>query len=227
MNLTITQRSLIERVINAAETGTPDGNYGAISIYADGPHNIKQVTYGRAQTTEYGNLRKLVEMYVQTDGVYSKALLTYADKVGSIALTDNDEFKSLLKIAGRQDPVMRKIQDQFFEKVYFNPAMKWADDNGFTKALSALVIYDSQIHSGGILWLLRQKFDESPPSLGGDEKKWIREYIRVRHDWLTNHPRKVVQKSNYRTAAYIEQIRKENWDLAIVPLKMNGIDVNP
>jgi hypothetical protein len=33
MDKTENQRSLIERVINAAETGNPDGNYAAISIY--------------------------------------------------------------------------------------------------------------------------------------------------------------------------------------------------
>jgi chitosanase len=54
MNLTKDQRGLIERIINTAETGRPEGNYATISLYADGPHDIKQITYGRAQTTEYG-----------------------------------------------------------------------------------------------------------------------------------------------------------------------------
>lgn len=227
MNLTITQRSLLERVINAAETGSPEGDYAAISIYADGPNDIRQITYGRAQTTEYGNLRKLVEMYVQENGIYSNALRPYADKVGSIALTGDELFKSLLKSAGKKDPIMGKVQDKFFEEVYFKPAMKWADNNGFTTALSALVIYDSQIHSGGILWLLRQRFTENPPSLGGNEKKWISEYVRVRHNWLKNHHRKAVQKSAYRTRAYQEQILNDNWNLTITPINMNGINVNP
>ena len=164
MYLTAIQRNLIERLINTIETGRPDGDYGAISIYADGPNDIRQITYGRAQTTEYGNLRKLVKMYVAAGGVYSAALASYADRVGSESLTDNAQFKKHLKDAGRNDPVMRRIQDQFFEQVYFLPAMRWADDNGFTKALSALVIYDSYIHSGQILWFLRQRFVENPSS---------------------------------------------------------------
>jgi chitosanase len=221
------QRNIIERVINAAETGKPAGDYAAISIYADGPHDIKQITYGRAQTTEYGNLRKLVEMYVQANGSFSLALKPYAEKVGSLPLTDNAEFKALLRNAGKNDPVMRNIQDQFFDKVYFTPAMKWADDNGFTKPLSALVIYDSFIHSGSILWLLRQKFAENPPVLGGNENTWISEYIRVRSEWLASHHRAAVRASVYRTKAYKAQIVKNNWDLSIVPIDMNGTDVNP
>ncbi|NUU37744.1 chitosanase [Pseudomonas sp. C2B4] len=227
MFLTATQRNLIERVINTIETGKPDGVYGAISIYADGPNDIRQITYGRAQTTEYGNLRKLVKMYVAAGGAQSAALAPYADKVGSVALTDDDTFKNLLRTAGRNDPVMQSIQDQFFEKVYFSPAMQWADDNGFTTALSALVIYDSFIHSGQILWLLRQRFDESPPAMGGDEKIWISEYVSVRNKWLSQHHRPAVRKSVYRTKALLAQIAKDNWDLGIVPIEMNGTDVYP
>lgn len=227
MYLTAIQRNLIERLINTIETGRPDGDYGAISIYADGPNDIRQITYGRAQTTEYGNLRKLVQMYVAAGGVYSAALAPYADRIGSEPLTSNAQFKKLLKDAGQSDPVMRRIQDQFFEQVYFLRAMRWADENGFTKALSALIIYDSYIHSGQILWLLRQRFSENPPAMGGNEETWISEYVRVRHDWLASHHRPAVRKSIYRTSAFKEQIAAANWDLKKVPIEMNGTDVYP
>ncbi len=227
MYLTAIQRNLIERLINTIESGRPDGDYGAISIYADGPNDIRQITYGRAQTTEYGNLRKLVHMYVAAGGACSAAMVPYADKVGSEPLTESAQFKKLLRDAGRSDPVMRTIQDQFFEQVYFLPAMRWADDNGFTKALSALVIYDSFIHSGQVLWFLRQRFAENPPALGGKEETWVSEYVRVRHEWLSSHHRPAVRKSIYRTQAFKEQIATGNWDLKVVPVHMNGIDVYP
>ncbi|MGB9595503.1 MAG: chitosanase [Candidatus Poribacteria bacterium] len=227
MELTREQRSVIERVINAFETGKADGDYGCISIYNDGPHDIRQITYGRSQTTEYGNLRKLIEMYVQANGIYSSQLSNYADMVGSIPLTDNKDFKALLRNAGRNDPIMRKIQDEFFEKTYFIPAMKWADDNGFKLALSGLVIYDSFIHSGGILWLIRQRFPESPPVLGGDEKMWTSAYVSERHSWLKSHHRSAVRASSYRTADLKREIKKGNWDLSKLPIKANGIDVYP
>jgi len=68
MDLSPEQKRPIEHVVNVFETGTPDGDYGAISIYADGPHDIRQITYGRSQTTEYGNLRDLVQRYVAANG---------------------------------------------------------------------------------------------------------------------------------------------------------------
>ena len=227
MLLNADQRSLIERLINTVETGRPEGNYGAISIYADGPHNMRQITYGRAQTTEYGNLRKLVQMYVAAGGSYGPALAPYAEQLGSVPLTEDMTLRQLLRDAGRNDPLMRQIQDRFFAEVYFNPAMQWADENGFVKALSALVIYDSYIHSGQILWLLRQKFSENTPAAGGSEPAWIKAYVTARHAWLSNHSRPALQKSNYRTAAYLAQIAAGNWDLAQTPVRMNGTDVYP
>jgi chitosanase len=227
MILTTTQRTLIERVINTIETGKPEGDYSNISIFADGPHDIRQITYGRAQTTEYGNLRKLIIMYSKENGIHSLNLKPYIDKIGSNPLVNDASFKKLIREAGRNDPIMRKIQDQFFEEVYFLPAMKWADDNGFTLALSALVIYDSYIHSGQILWLLRNMFNESPPAAEGDEKEWIRDYINARHGWLASHHRPSVRKSIYRTQAFKAQISKGNWDLKTVPIATNGTDVFP
>jgi hypothetical protein len=225
MHLTANQRSLIERVINAIETGKPDGDYGAISIYPDGPHDIRQLTYGRAQTTEYGNLRKLVTMYVAAGGAFSDALAPFAHQVGSQPLTDNRAFRELLRQAGKTDPVMRTVQDRFFEEAYFLPAMRWADDHGFIEPLSMLVIYDSFIHSGGILWLLRQQFSAFPPVLGGSERRWIEDYMMVRLAWLSTHRRPAVRKSAYRAEALLTEIAAGNWDLSRLPIIVNGIRV--
>lgn len=227
MQLTREQKSTIERVINAFETGSADGNYGAISIYADGPHDIRQITYGRSQTTEYGNLRVLVQKYVDVGGTHSEALRPYVDRVGGTPLTEDAQFKTLLRQAGRQDPVMRSVQDAFFDDAYFNPAMKWADAHGFTMPLSALVIYDSFIHSGSILWVIRQRFAENPPGLGGDEGAWTRAYLRERENWLSASARPAVRKSVYRTKDMTREANRDNWDLSQLPVMANGAAVNP
>ncbi len=227
MQLTSTQKSIIERVVNCFETGKPNGDYGSISIYADGPHDIRQITYGRSQTTEYGKLRQLVHMYVDAYGTYSSALQPYADKVGSEELVDDQAFKSPLRRAGREDALMRRIQDRFFDEAYFVPAMKWADDHEFTLPLSALVIYDSFTHSGSILWIIRQKFREIPPDIGGDEKKWIKSYIRARYEWLSRHRRPEVRVSAYRTRDLEREVTRGNWNLAKLPIMANGIAVCP
>lgn len=225
MELTLTQKRLIERVINVFETGSPEGNYAAIVIFKDGPHNIRQITYGRSQTTEYGNLHELVKKYVQANGLFSSQLAPFADRVGRVALTDNAEFKDLLKRAGKEDPKMREVQDKFFDERYFKPAMKWADEHGFKDPLSALVIYDSFIHSGRVLQVIRQKFPESPPSNGGDERAWTKAYVNARHNWLKTHPRPIVQKTIYRTQCFKDEISRNNWDLSKTPVKANGTDV--
>jgi chitosanase len=102
--------------VNAFETGRPQGDYGAIALFYDGPHGIRQITYGRSQTTEYGKLRQLVARYAAAGGTYSKDLARYEDRVGEVPLTDDLQFRSLLRTAGRTDAVMRDVQDAFFEK---------------------------------------------------------------------------------------------------------------
>lgn len=220
------QKRMMERVINVFETGSPDGNYSTIAIFHDGPHDIRQITYGRSQTTEYGNLRRLVEDYVNANGQFSQQLQPFADKVGSVPLTDNAEFKNLLRKAGREDPVMARTQDKFFDEVYFRPAMKWARQNGFELPLSGLVIYDSYIHSGSILWVIRSKFPQSPPANGGDERAWTKAYVNARHNWLRNHPREVVRSTIYRTRCFSREIERGNWDLSQVPINANGVQVS-
>lgn len=227
MQLSDEQKSVIERVINAFETGKADGDYASISIYKDGPHDIPQITYGRSQTTEYGNLRELVELYIEADGLYSDNLKQFADLIGSSPLTDNSQFKQILRDAGRNNPIMQVVQDAFFDKRYFKPAMDWADKQGFVLPLSGLVIYDSFIHSGSILWLIRQRFAESPPGLGGREKVWTRDYVIERNKWLKNHHRSAVRKSSYRTEALLREINANNWDLSQLPIDANGVDVFP
>ena len=225
MQLNETQKRLVQRIVNVFETGSPDGDYSNISIYKDGPHNIRQITYGRSQTTEYGNLRTLVEQYVAVGGLFSKELRPFSNKVGSTPLTDDANFKHLLKRAGREDPLMRKTQDSFFDRVYYRPAIKWADVQGFMLPLSALVIYDSFIHSGSIIWVIRNMFPESPPASGGNEKAWTTAYVNARHRWLGSHPRPPVRNTVYRTRCFKNEVKRGNWDLSQVPINANGTKV--
>ena len=227
MQLTEQQTRLIERTINAIESGSPEGNYAALAVYADGPHNVRQITYGRAQTTEYGNLRELVRMYVAANGRLAAALANDVPRIGRTPLTDDLRFRALLRDAGRNDPAMRRIQDRFFDSRYFRPAIDWAERHGFALPLSALVIFDSFIHSGGMPSALCRRIGVRMPAAGGDERAWIDAYVRIRHDWLRHHPRAALHATIYRTHAWLEQIAKGNWDLAQMPLRVNGIDVTP
>lgn len=226
MNLTDTQRRLLVQVVNVFETGRPEGDYGAIAVFHDGPHDIRQITYGRSQTTEYGRLRELIRLYVDAPGRFSADLRPYADQVGTVPLVDDTRFKQLLRQAGREDREMQRIQDRFFDAAYFAPAMAWADTHGLVEALSGLVVYDSFIHSGGILWVIRGTFPESPPSAGGAERAWVSAYVDARHRWLGQHHRAAVRATRYRTACLKREVARDNWALATVPIIANGVPVS-
>lgn len=226
MILNKTQKSVIERVINVFETGSPQGNYAAIAIFKDGPNKIRQITYGRSQTTEYGNLRELVQNYANAGGKFSDAFKPFVSKIGVTPLTDNATFRDLLQRAGKEDPVMKSVQDAFFETRYFRPAQAWADQQGFKLPLSMLVIYDSFIHSGSIRQDIRNKFPEKPPASGGDEKAWITAYVNARQKYLANHSNPQVHPTVYRTQCFKDQIQKQNWNLDILPINAHGTDVS-
>jgi chitosanase len=229
MPISLQQKKKITQVVNVFETGTKDGKYENISIYADGPiiggSRIKQITYGRSQTTEYGVLKILVQQYIDNNGVYANDLKPYVQKIGKHpSLCTDTVFKNALKNAGKLDTIMRTTQDSFFDQLYFQPAFGWFTTMKFTHALSLLVIYDSYIHSGSILPLLRNKFPESVPKNGGDEKTWIIQYVAVRDEWLRFHSNKILRNTVYRTECFLDAINKNNWDLSKT-INANGTDV--
>ncbi len=219
-------KRLIERVVNVFETGTPDGKYSQITILADGKNGSRQITYGRSQTTEQGNLAKLIEMYIRNNGTFAEQFSKYIDKIGKQPLVDNKTFKDLLRSAGKEDEIMRSTQDEFFDLAYYKPAYEFFATNGFELPLSLLVIYDSYIHSGSIPQFLRKRFGEYPPAKGGDEKKWITSYVDVRHQWLKYHTNPILQRTIYRTQCFKDQITAENWQLDKLPVMANGVNVN-
>jgi chitosanase len=225
VRLSPTERRIVERVVNAFETGNADGDYAAISIYSDGPHDIRQITYGRSQTTEFGNLRQLVHDYAAARGRYSESLARYANAVGSRPLADDREFRSLLRAAGA-DPVMRSLQDQLFERGYYVPALQWARDHGLTLPLSALVVYDSFIQSGSMLWVIRESFPETLPVDGGGERTWLAAYVTARERFLATHRRQVVRTTVYRTRCLLREIERGNWHLNLLPIEANGVLVH-
>lgn len=212
--ITSQQKTKILQVINVFETGTKEGKYDTLVIYADGKNGSRQITYGRSQTTEQGNLKALIQMYISQDGIFASQLKVFVNKIGQESLVDNTAFKNLLRKSAREDVIMRTCQDDFFDILYYKPAFQFFQSNHFTTALSLLVIYDSFIHSGGVPSFLRERFPEKIPVNGGEEKKWITQYVNTRHLWLANHSKKILQKTIYRTECFKNQISTNNWDLS-------------
>ncbi len=205
------KKDKIQKIVNCFETGSPDGNYSDVSIFNDGPNKVRQLTYSKAQTTEYGHLPELLKRYVANNGLYAKDMAVKIPTLTKGAVNDK-EFISLLKKAGT-DSIMRSTADEFFDEKYYNPAMKWAETNGFSENLSRLVIYDSFIHSGGILSFLRNRFPARTPKDGGDEKTWITQYLDTRHQWLKFHSNKILRNTIYRTNDMKRAIAAKDWNL--------------
>lgn len=223
-DIIVEKKDKIQSILNVFETGSKEGKYGKVTIFSDGPKGIRQITYGKSQTTEWGNLNKLIKSYSEKNGVYSEFFKPYVSKIGKVSVVNDKELIKKLKEAG-EDPVMRETQNEFFDQYYWNPALEFFKENGFTYPLSMLIIYDSFIHSGGILSFLRNRFPAKTPVKGGDEKKWIEQYINVRHSWLSNHTRSILRKTTYRTRNMIDAITKNNWNLD-EKFNANGIIVD-
>lgn len=219
----------IVSIVNVFETGSLKGRYDSISIYKDGPvingEYTYQITYGKSQTTEFGNLRKLIELYVNNKGKYHEFFTPYLSRIGNQpSLRLDKEFKAHLKKSALEDPIMVSCQDEFFDILYFQPAVDWFQSNGFKSNLAALVIYDSFIHSGGIPTFLRNRFPARPPKYGGKEEDWIEQYVNVRHAWLANHSKTILRKTIYRTSLFKKLIKENNWKLE-GSIKVNGLTV--
>lgn len=204
------------QVLNVFETGRPEGDYSNVSIYKDGGGgSYRQITYGASQTTQDGNLDKLLYKYLDSNPTNQEAaaiISEYTPTKKDRSLVNNKQFIQALKDAGK-DPVMQTCQDEFFDEAYFIPAYKWFRENGFKLPLSMLVIYDSFIHSGGILSFLRKRFAEVPPAKGGDEKQWIQAYVNTRSNWLSNHSNKILRNTVYRMKTMQTLITCGDWNL--------------
>ena len=225
MQLTALQKAAAQAIVNIFETGSIRGNYGDVTLLRG---DSGQLTYGRSQTTlASGNLFLLCKDYsARTDGAYSPRFTSYlpALEACDTQLNNNMEFRGLLKDAG-DDPVMHEVQDAFFDRVYWDPAIRSADALGAQTALGAAIVYDSTVHGSWarIRERTRQKYGELS-AIG--EKKWMAGYVETRHDWLATHSNTLLHKTVYRMDALAALIRAGNWTLKL-PFAVRGANITP
>ncbi len=99
MPITTQQKRKILQVLNVFETGRPEGVYNNIVIYKDGPvvngAQVYQITYGRSQTTEFGNLPRLVAQYIADGGLFAADFKRYTARLGKQpSLRDDMTFRA-------------------------------------------------------------------------------------------------------------------------------------
>jgi len=228
--LTETQKRTIQAIVNVFETGEPAGNYGAIT-FSQG--DVGRLTYGRSQTTlASGGLARLVSAYCSTTGAQqAEDLRSYLVRLEARdrALDEDPQFRTLL-IKAAADPAMHRVQDQFFDRMYWDPAIRAAQRLAIETPLGSAVIYDSFIHGA---WsrlrdaTLARVGIPAPPSDSAavaGEHVWILEYLRLRRDWLATHPNPLLRRAVYRMDTFLELAGAGNWALTL-PIEAHGVPI--
>lgn len=203
----------IQQIVQIFETGTlSNRGYGTVTVAKDGQNGALQISYGIFQITEFGNLKELLQSYIDVGGRYARELLPYMGALGTSPSKATDlKFRHILFLAGG-DTLMHACQDRYFYGKYFKPAETWAKRVGFKTQLALLVVYDSYIHSGGMPTYLLNRVKIST----SNEKEFIKEYVNVRHAWLANHSKKILNNCIYRTETFKHLIANDDWELTKV-----------
>jgi len=221
--LTILQKKTAQAIVNIFETGKPLGDYGNVTVLKG---DTGHLTYGRSQTTlASGNLALLLHAYCNDRGLLSNSLRPYLSAFDrrDIKLDNNKKVKTLLGQAG-DDPVMKRIQDEFFDRIYWEPALKSATNIGVNKPLSITVIYDSKIH--GSCDRIKNMINEQHGQVKDiGEEEWIKAYVSVRKDWLANHSNTLLHKTIYRMDSFRDLINNDKWDLSL-PLTVRNVMIS-
>jgi chitosanase len=207
-------------VVNVFETGRIRGDYGAITVIkGDNGH----LSYGRSQVSlGSGNLFKLLDLYCGQQGAKFAADLQpqlHRFKGIDITLDTDDKVKALLVQDGKEDPVMRASQDQYFNQAFLGPACSDAEAFGVTIALGQTVVYDSHIQGG---WSILSTRIGKVGTRG--EKDWVANYVQMRRDWLsTRQP--PVPATVYRMDSFKDLIQTGNFELTL-PFLVHGVRIS-
>ena len=221
--MTDSQKSTAQAIVNIFETGRPQGDYARITVI---PGDTGHLTYGRAQVSlASGNLGLLIADYCAATGaVHADALRPHIDALRQrdVSLDNNESLRATLTAAGA-DPVMCTIQDQFFDRAFWNPAERHAAATGITTPLGVAIVFDSCIQGGWIALsspLIAQH--GQPPAIA--EAAWLCLYVNARREFLKNgHP--PLPSTAYRMDAFAELIATGKWDLDL-PLTIRGVTIS-
>lgn len=222
--LTDLQKRTAQAIVNVFESGMVLGNYSLVTLLRGDPGHL---TFGRTQTTlASGNLYLLIKAYCESAGAtFGSRFKRYLGRLASRDTTlDIDKpFRALLRESG-SDPIMRDVQDQFFDRVYWKPSIADCSALGITSALSTTVVYDSRIH--GSWAFVRARTEQRHGSTAAiGERPWIERYVTERRDWLANHTRTILRATVYRMDAFMQLIDDGSWDLPL-PLRVRGVSID-
>jgi len=211
-------------IVNIFETSQVLGDYSQVTLISG---DTGQLTYGRSQTTlTSGGLHGLIHAYCdERSSHFAEALSPYLTRLENkdSKLNQDVYFHNLLR-ASADDPIMRNVQDEFFDKEYWQRVLKIAESCGIETALGTTVVYDSHVHGS---WAFVSDLNNS--AVGSlartGEEIWITEYVNQRLKWLANHEREDLRKTTYRMNAFLTLIDRADWSLEL-PIVVRGIEIS-
>jgi chitosanase len=218
------QKKCAQAIVNIFETGQVEGDYGKVTLLPNDPGHL---TYGRSQTTlTSGNLYLLAKAYAETTGSeYASEFEAYLSRLANrdTSLDYDTRLRGLLRDAGN-DPVMHEVQDEFFDRVYWNPSLQAAEIVGISTGLGTAVVYDSKIHGS---WVRMRDETTNRYGLPKDvgEKSWVESYVAVRREWLANHSIEILRRTVYRMDSFGKLIAEAKWGLEL-PIYVRGIKID-
>jgi chitosanase len=238
--LTELQRDTIQVITTIFETGRLPGPqaYATTALLADGAG----ISYGRHQATaRSSSLTAILREYEARGGTLLPGDYT---TLGSSMLADCEYLDAAARARGCRKPASAEVrdlmqrlrrwgtspammgaQDKVFDRLYFTPALDYAESIGLVLPLSYSIVFDTYVHSGRArIDILRRTFPEMPPSRDGDERAWSTALLRARHGWLSAHPTPVIRGTAYRTQALLGLVAAGHWMLER-PLVVRGVAI--
>ena len=222
--LTPLQKQTAQAIVNLFETSSARGDYGAVTVI---PGDTGHLSFGRSQTTlGSGNLHALLQRYCDNAGArFGPRLTPWLQRVEQRDTTLDHELRlhNLLR-ATADDPVMREMQDLFFDEGYWQPAARIAAGMGITTPLGLAVVYDSLIQ-GSWKTVRDLTIDHAGHLAEFGERAWIEAYIATRHAWLAGHRRSDLRATAYRMEAFKRLAEQGYWGLEL-PLVVRGAELS-
>jgi chitosanase len=218
------QEQTAKAIVNIFETDRVLGDYANVTLI---PGDAGQLTHGRTQTTlASGGLHELIRAYTGAPGAVLRSQLEPflpALEAREPALNDDLYFRNLLSAAA-DDPVMRRTQDDFFDRTKWQPASAAAARDGIASALGTAVVYDSWVHGSWEMLRARTNNVVGVPAAIG-ERAWIPAYVRERRAWLAGHRRADLRATVYRMDAFLGLLDGDDWDLPL-PSVVRGREID-
>ena len=214
------QKQTCIAIVNIFESGSLTGNYGAVG----GLKNDKgHLSYGRSQVSLMsGNLFLLIKAYCEApDAQFAQELSPFLQRLGNKDTTlDQDlAIRNILRQAGN-DPAMRRIQDDYFDRNFFQPALAAAQHANLQQPLSQTIAYDTHIQGGWQACSAAVNTDVGPIGTNVTEETWIKRYLEVRTEYLKRH----APQTTYRPEAFGKLVSVGAWTLDL-PIALRGLTI--